>query len=87
MTRGDAGRLGRHCCAMAAVAVLNPYTLFGRDTGTFWLAAFVLPVLLSAAYAIGRRGPRAPTSAAAKRFVQAGLPLVAVVLMLQWADV
>ena len=76
-------RLARQLCLLGLAALLNPYTLFGRDPGHYWLAAFGLPLLLAGLW-VGLRpadgGPRL------QRLTRLSRELLLLVLVLQWAD-
>lgn len=80
---GRTGRLAWQIALLALIALLNPYTLFGRDPGRqYWLAAFLLPLLLAATLALAlRHRPNKPC------FARIGWQASALVLLLQWADV
>lgn len=83
-------RLAQQLTLLATVALCNPYTLFGRDDGQYWAAAFLLPLALAATY----RGLHALAGAAglgAQRPVMAFMRLSAMLqllsLLIQWVDV
>ncbi|WP_349745039.1 hypothetical protein [Roseateles cavernae] len=82
-------RLAQQLTLLALVALCNPYTLFGRDDGQYWAAAFVLPLALAATY----RGLHALAAAAGlgRRPAMPFMPLSAMLLLLslliQWVDV
>ncbi len=82
-------RLAQQLTLLALVALCNPYTLFGRDDGQYWAAAFVLPLALAATYC----GLHALAGAAGlgRRPAMPFMPLSAMLLLLslliQWVDV
>ncbi|MCU7376463.1 hypothetical protein PEC18_38340 [Paucibacter sp. O1-1] len=82
-------RLAQQLTLLALVALCNPYTLFGRDDGQYWAAAFVLPLALAATY----RGLHALAAAAGlgRRPAMPFIPLSAMLqllsLLVQWVDV
>lgn len=82
-------RLAQHLTLLALVALCNPYTLFGRDDGRYWAAAFVLPLAMAAVYrglhALGRAIGRIQRSA--PPFIQLCALLQLLSLLIQWVDV
>lgn len=83
-------RLAQQLTLLALVALCNPYTLFGRDDGQYWAAAFVLPLALAATY----RGLHALAAAAglggrrpAMPFMRLTAMLQLLSLLVQWVDV
>ncbi|MDC6169244.1 hypothetical protein [Paucibacter sp. XJ19-41] len=82
-------RLAQQLTLLAAVALCNPYTLFGRDDGQYWAAAFVLPLALAATY----RGLHALAGAAGlgqrpvMPFMRLSAMLQLLSLLIQWVDV
>lgn len=77
-------RLARQIALLALAALANPYTLFGRDPGHYWLAAFALPLLLAGLWVLF--GPVA-AGARLPRLARLSRELTLLVLILQWADV
>jgi hypothetical protein len=78
----------RHAAALAGVALLNPYTLFGLDAGPYWLATLLMPPLLAAAY-LGVRALLSRPAAAREglSFIRLSAMLQVLMLAAQWADV
>jgi hypothetical protein len=66
----------RHAGGLALGALFNPYTLFGRDDGAYWLGCFVLPLALSLLGML-----------AARPALCSGWPWLALIQLLLWADV
>jgi hypothetical protein len=79
----------RHAAVLAGVSLLNPYTLFGLDAGPYWLATFLMPPLLAAAYLGVLALLRRPAASAREglSFIRLSAMLQVLMLAAQWADV
>lgn len=78
----------QYAALLALTALLNPYTLFGRDSGIYWASAFLVPIGFACLSCLARSVRRSARnhSELVSSFIRWSLIVQVLVLSFQWAD-
>lgn len=79
----------RYVALLALTALANPFTLFGRDSGSYWASAFLAPLLIAGLCCCALLWKRSVYAhdEVSSLFIRLSLIVQVLILSFQWMDV